>query len=61
MMINFLLAVYSWILSRSKILLPQSVAALSPIIEATDGLNWDNYRMTGQLANSCQFGSIVDV
>ncbi|XP_077301284.1 apolipoprotein D-like [Arctopsyche grandis] len=53
--------VYSYILSRSKILLPQSIAAMSPIIEATDGLTWSNYRMTAQSTDSCKFESVIDM
>ncbi|XP_077300023.1 apolipoprotein D-like [Arctopsyche grandis] len=53
--------VSSWILSRTPMLSPQTVLALTPIIEATPGLNWDSYRQTSFSTASCNFTNTVDV
>ncbi|XP_077301283.1 apolipoprotein D-like [Arctopsyche grandis] len=51
----------SWILSRTAILPPLSIATMSSVIEATEGLNWDNYRLTSHSPASCAFNSTIEI
>lgn len=44
---------YSWVLSRTKTLKPQSVLAMDSAFKAA-GLNWDKYRETSQTDSACR-------